>query len=129
MKAISAAALALVGTPFHAQGRLPGVGLDCIGVIVCAARACGLALEDRTAYPMQPDGTLMPEAARQLTRVSGDPDEGDILVMSFGGEPHHVALLVDGGRIVHAYNHVRKCVVQDYTDYWRGKVRAVYRFP
>ena len=26
-----------VGTPFHHAGRLPGVGLDCIGVPVCAA--------------------------------------------------------------------------------------------
>lgn len=126
---LSQAALALVGTPFHAQGRLAGVGLDCVGVIVCVARACGIPHRDVVAYPMQPNGTLIPELSHQLDRVSGEPREGDVLAMSFGGEPHHVALLVDGGRIVHAYNRVRRCVVQSYTDYWRSKVRAVYRFP
>ncbi len=30
-----------IGTPFHHQGRLPGVGLDCAGVIVCALAECG----------------------------------------------------------------------------------------
>lgn len=126
---ISVAALALVGTPFHAQGRLPGVGLDCLGVIVCVARALGVVHQDKVAYPMRPDGTLMPELDRQFTRVHDDPQEGDVLLMAFAGEPHHVAIVVDSGRIVHAYSTVRKCVVQAYTDHWRSKVRAVYRFP
>ena len=126
---VSAAALALVGTPFHAQGRLPGVGLDCVGVIVCVARACGLPHHDVTAYPMTPNGTLLQELASQLLRVPGEAQEGDVLAMSFGSEPHHVAILVDGGRIVHAYSRVHRCVVQSYTEFWHGKVRAVYRFP
>lgn len=126
---ISAAALAMVGTPFHAQGRLPGVGLDCIGVVICIARALGLPHRDRKAYPMRPDGTLQADLDAQLVRVQGEPREGDILLMSFAAEPHHVAVVVDGGRIVHAYSTARKCVAQAFTDHWRGKVRAVYRFP
>ena len=27
-----------LGTPFHHQGRLKGVGVDCAGVIVCVAK-------------------------------------------------------------------------------------------
>lgn len=126
---LSSAALALVGTPFHAQGRLPGIGLDCLGVIVCVARACAIPHQDRSAYPMRPDGTLMPELERQFIRVHGEPQEGDVLLMAFAGEPHHVAIFVTGGRIVHAYSTVRKCVVQDYTEHWRAKVKAIYRFP
>jgi cell wall-associated NlpC family hydrolase len=126
---ISAAALAMVGTKFHAQGRLPGVGLDCIGVVVCVARQLEIPHWDIPAYSMRPDGQLMPALAAQLERVQGEPQEGDVLLMSFDKEPHHVAIVVDGGRIVHAYSTVRKCVVQEYTDHWRSKVRAVYRFP
>jgi cell wall-associated NlpC family hydrolase len=126
---ITAAALSMVGTPFHAQGRLPDVGLDCLGVVVCVARICGIPHQDRAAYPMRPNGELMPELDRQFTRVHGEPQESDVLLMAFEGEPHHVAIVISDNRIVHAYSTVRKCVVQTYTDYWRAKVRAVYRFP
>jgi cell wall-associated NlpC family hydrolase len=126
---ISAAALAMVGTKFHAQGRLPGVGLDCIGVVVCVARQLGIPHSDLTAYPMRPNGMLQPLLDAQLVRVRREPQEGDVLLMSFAGEPHHVAVMVDGRRIVHAYATVRKCVAQSYTDHWRSMVRAVYEFP
>jgi cell wall-associated NlpC family hydrolase len=126
---ITAAALSMVGTPFHAQGRMPGVGLDCLGVIVCVAKACNIPHQDRIAYPMRPNGELMPELDRQFMRIHGEPQEGDVLLMAFDGEPHHVAIVVSEGRIVHAYSTVRKCVVQAYTDHWRAKVKAVYRFP
>lgn len=126
---ISKAALAMVGTPFHAQGRLPGVGLDCIGVVACVARQLGIEHQDRAAYSLRPTGELMPALDAQFERVTGAPQEGDVLLMSFAKEPHHVAIVVDGGRIVHAYATVRKCVVQAYTDHWREKVCAIYRFP
>lgn len=126
---ITAAALSMVGTPFHAQGRAPGVGLDCIGVVACVARALGIPHTDRKAYSLRPTGELAPALAAQFDTVEGEPQEGDVLLMIFAGEPHHVAILVDGGRIVHAYAAARKCVVQTYTDHWRAKVRAIYRFP
>lgn len=126
---ISAVALSMVGTPFHTQGRLPGVGLDCLGVVVCVAIACGIPHKDRAAYSLRPTGELMPELDRQFVRVLGEPKESNVLLMSFDKEPHHVAIMVSGNRIVHAYSTARKCVVQPYTDYWRSKVRAVYQFP
>jgi cell wall-associated NlpC family hydrolase len=126
---ITAAALSMTGTPFHAQGRLPGVGLDCIGVMVCTAIACGIQIKDRIDYPLRANGELKKELDARLVRVYGAPQEGDILMMRFSGEPHHVAIYISENRIVHAYTGVRECVVQSYTDYWREKVRGVYRFP
>lgn len=126
---ITAAALSLVGTPFHAQGRAPGVGLDCIGVVVCVARACGIPVVDRTAYPLRPNGELRGELESRLVRVAGKPQEGDILLMSFDKEPHHVAIFIGGDRIVHAHMRARQTVEQSYSDYWHKTVRAVYRFP
>ncbi len=126
---ITAAALSLVGTRFHPQGRLPGVGLDCIGVMVCTAVLSGMQIKDRTVYPLRPNGELMQELDARLIRVRGEMQEGDVLVMSFGGEPHHVAMYISENRIVHAYTGVRKCVVQPFTGHWKSAVRAVYRFP
>lgn len=115
-----------VGTKFHANARLPGVGLDCIGVIVCAARACGLRHTDMAAYPMRPNGQLTVVLNAQLVRVP-DALAGDVLLMSFAGEPHHVALFT-GPTIIHAYITVKRCVEQPMVDLWQQRVRGVYRF-
>jgi cell wall-associated NlpC family hydrolase len=125
---ITAAALSLVGTPFHPQGRAPGIGLDCLGVGICVAQLCGIPQKDRTDYPMRPNGELQGEMELRLNRVRGEAREGDILLMAFDREPHHIAILISEGRIVHAHMRARKTVVQTYTDHWRNCTRAVYRF-
>lgn len=125
-----AAALSMVGTPFHAQGRMPGEGLDCIGVVACAARICRIPHQDKPAYPLRPNGELQPALESQMVRISGRPSPGDVLLMTFaGGEPHHVAMYVGEQQIVHAYLTARQVVKQRYTKHWRDKVVAIYRFP
>ncbi|MBK8745664.1 MAG: peptidase P60, partial [Propionivibrio sp.] len=39
--AILAAARACIGTPFVHQGRIPGLALDCAGLVVAVAQAIG----------------------------------------------------------------------------------------
>lgn len=114
-----------IGTPFHANGRAKGVGVDCIGVIVGTMHALGLPLEDMASYPMRPNGVLRRELNRQFDRAR-EAQPGDVLMMSFEREPHHVAFLADG-TIIHCYAQVRRCVEQPLVDYWRDKVRGIYR--
>ena len=120
------AARSYVGTPFHHGGRLPGVGLDCIGVIVCAARAAGVQHRDVAAYPLRPNGQLRIALNAQMLRVQSALP-GDVLEMSFGGEPHHVAVYA-GETLIHAYAAVRRCVEQPMVQAWWDKVRWIYRF-
>lgn len=121
-----AAARSYVGTPFHHLARLPGVGLDCIGVIVCAAKACGFAHRDEAAYPLRSNGQLRINLDEQLVRVPVAV-AGDVLLMSLGDDEHHVALYT-GTTIIHAYAVVRRCVEQPMADIWWPKVRGIYRF-
>lgn len=121
-----AAARGFCGTPFHHAGRLPGVGLDCIGVIVCAAATCGLLHADEEAYPLRPNGQLRLSLDAQLVSVP-DAAAGDVLLMSFSGEPHHVALFT-GPTIIHAYITVKRCIEQPMAELWHKRTRGVYRF-
>lgn len=122
------AARSYVGTPFHHGARLPGVGLDCIGVVVCAASACGLPHIDQAAYPLRPNGQLRTALDSQLVRVPS-ASAGDVLLMSFDGEPHHVALFTGAANtIIHAYATVRKCIEQPMADIWQSRVHGIYRF-
>src|SRR3546814_12935068 len=49
---IASAARACIGTPFRPQGRLAGVGLDCIGLAAVAVRAGGTDVEPPSDYDL-----------------------------------------------------------------------------
>ena len=56
---IVAKAREYVGTPFHHQARMKGVGVDCVGLLFGVGRDLGLAWRDVGAYPDVPDPTTM----------------------------------------------------------------------
>ncbi len=127
-EAVIAAARACLGTPFHHQGRLPGVGLDCIGLVIVAARAAGLEVNDRADYAPRPDGAALVAAieahgARRVEAIRA----GDILVFRYGALPQHVALATSATTMIHAFAPARRVVETALGDYWRRRLVAVYR--
>lgn len=125
---VVAAARSLVGTPFHHQGRIPGVALDCAGTIIETLKLIGINPIDRTDYGHDPcNGQLEAQIAMQdyVVPVRGIRP-GDFLVMSFIGEPQHLAVCT-GENIIHAYARVGKVVEHTFNDHWKQKVVAVYR--
>lgn len=119
-----------VGTRFHHGGRVKGVGVDCVGLVVCVAAALGIKPHDRAAYPLRPNGELKPFMERFMVRVGSSVDDAalpDVLLMAFDKEPHHLAFYA-GATIIHAYAQARKCVEQPMHDYWRARTVGVYRW-
>jgi cell wall-associated NlpC family hydrolase len=90
--------LAYEGTPFHHQGRAPGIGLDCPAPMICAARHFGIVPPtwDISAYPGDPDGNLQPTLDAYLIRVARDDLQlGDVVLNAFGKrQPRHLAYIV-----------------------------------
>jgi len=125
----------MLGTPFHHQGRQPGKGLDCIGVPIVAAIACGLDVHDVKNYGRMP----RPDVARmhlneQLIRVSkANAKPGDVFYIRWLNDPMHFAIFT-GETIIHAYsqiksNHQQGVVVEHrMNSRWRDMVTEVYRF-
>jgi len=99
-----------LGTPFHHQGRLPGVGLDCVGVLICVAKELRLVAADFdvTGYQRQPDGVvLMRHLSEHLLPVEQTAMQpGDIVCVAFDKHPQHVGIVGDyrhgGLSIIHA---------------------------
>jgi NlpC/P60 family putative phage cell wall peptidase len=119
-----------LGTPFRHQGRQPGRGLDCVGLVVCAARRCGLGDYDVTNYPRLPQGDALAEhmCAAGLTEVERPTAlPGDVLLMRFTRQAQHVALVTDGG-ILHAHQQVGRVVEHRLDESWRRRIVAAYRF-
>ena len=126
-----------IGTPFHHQGRLKAVGVDCIGAMVAPAIACGLPLEDVTNYSRQPNPeNTLAHLRRNLDGIAvADARIGDVLFFWFGieSEPHHFGLITDIG-LLHAYDAVKKsgkpglCVETGLHKYWPRRIHSAWRF-
>jgi hypothetical protein len=108
VEAVAQAARACLRTPFVPQGRLLGVGVDCIGVGVLTCRATGLCRpdDDVTGYPMVPDGRFVP-ACEAIGLIRSEPHAGGMGVFAFGASgAHHLGIFVPyrhgGLAIVHA---------------------------
>jgi cell wall-associated NlpC family hydrolase len=133
-ESIVAEARKCLKTRFKHQGRLPCVGLDCVGLLVAVARGLGLEYVDRPAYSKRPDGKVLVETLRSnpcLAELS-DPTTaqiGDVIVIEFAGPewPQHVAILTDRG-MIHTYATLRKVVEHCYDAHWRAHTTHAFAF-
>ena len=119
----------LLGTPFHHQGRTPGVGVDCIGLLVCVGRAIGAEFTDCLDYHKRPDGaTLLAKFAENLDPVV-DPEPGDIALFYFESRayPQHAGIITPYG-LIHTYAKVRKVVEHHFDNYWKVRTHSYHRF-
>lgn len=106
---VVAAARGWIGTPFHHQGRMRGVGVDCAGLVICVGHQLGLFEPrfDVEGYPRVPDGTLVSHCDEHMQRVPREAMQpGDVVVVTWDHEPMHLGILGDylygGLSIIHA---------------------------
>ena len=116
-------------TPFHHQGRQPGVGLDCIGLIIVAMTAAGLRVQDRQDYGPRPDGqslvsALLAHGAMPVTKIM----PCDILLFRYDQQPQHVGLAVTEDSMIHAFAPAERVVECSLGDYWQRRLLGIYRF-
>lgn len=126
-----------VGTPYHHQACIKGVGVDCVGFIKGAAYEAGLLTKEEfdslpTDYSTQPSGGLL-RAGCSVYLTIVDPisnlDVGDVLLMRLEKEEQHLALLSQ----LHPYPYIMHChrsgVLEHRIDTTlRNKVTGVWTF-
>jgi NlpC/P60 family putative phage cell wall peptidase len=138
------AARGRIGTPFHHQARIKGVGVDCIGLLVGIAaeleltddKGIQLADYDKPNYSPLPDGRGLKAAVSvhllELPSI-GEALPGDVYLFRFQHDPQHVGILSelpDGApAIIHCYSNTGKVVEHRLNDTWRKLIVAAYRFP
>jgi hypothetical protein len=90
------------GTPYHHQGRLPGVGMDCPAPLICGAREEGIKPRnfDVTGYPAEPDGVslkrLCDEHLEPIALENVRP--ADVLLTAWARGnllPRHLGIVID----------------------------------
>jgi cell wall-associated NlpC family hydrolase len=135
---VIAAARACLGTPFRDQGRLPGIGLDCAGLLLCVGNRLGLTPHknfDVTGYARYPREV---EVRRHL-RLTMDPvydfaarKPGDVLLFADNRDAVHMGILAAGSKgeetVIHATARLRQVVEHGLDAAWLAHLRAIYRF-
>lgn len=121
-----------IDTPYRHQGRVAGVGLDCVGVLAHIASSMGLPYEDFRAYPKLPTkNTLRTMLDAQKSLVPIDRHElsaGDVMLLQLPRfkEPMQVAICA-GPTMIHSYFDMRRVVEHTITPIWRARMTHAYR--
>lgn len=134
---IIAAAREYIGTPFRHQGRTKS-GIDCVGLIILAAKARGLAEADFdfNGYARRPPhGLAFIELFKSKLQQKSNMDvaPGDVVIFKESRFPCHCGITAwkDGVlSMIHAYAPY-KMVVEDYfvQGGWPEKHVATFAFP
>ena len=127
-EAIVTAARACVGTRFRAQGRSPGLALDCVGVALAAASAAGARPTTIPAYQLGGREEIGLElfllgAGCSAVAIAAS---GDLLVVAPATGRRHLAVVTPGG-VVHAHAGLGRVVEGPLDADWT--VTGRYRFP
>lgn len=121
MKNIEAAkeAITWLGTPYHHQGRVKGVGVDC-GTLICEVYEKVGLMDHLDPRPYPPDWHMHQLGQRYLEHVLSvcyevdEPQPGDIVLYHFGKCVSHGAIVVEWPTIIHSYIH-QGVILQDGT--------------
>lgn len=121
-----------IGTPWHHQARVKGVGVDCVGVVIGVARDLGLSGYDVTGYGELPDPAMMGRELREnLIEIPVEHVEsGDILWFRIATDPQHVGIVSceDPMTIVHAMRKPGLVVEVSVDERWRKRIVGAFRF-
>ena len=121
-----------LGTPFHHQGRVKGVGVDCAGFLVCIAKDLGYPVEDLGVYDHDPDPVVLRKYLEKQLVIEFMTNRtiGNIVLMDLGNSRwgHHLGLLTDIG-IIHALASARKVVETTLDQQLDRSIVGVYSWP
>lgn len=123
----------LIGTPFHHQGRVPGLGLDCIGTVAIAATKAGYSIADRSNYPHKPDGSFQESVEQHCDLIEfKDLRVGDLVMFKFDQEVHaqHIGIIsnLEPLLMIHAYAQRKKVTENSIDATWLPILSGCYRF-
>lgn len=115
-------------TPYHHQGRVKGVGVDCIGLLVGVGEEMGIDISNvPTDYGRYPSAEFLFRSLAETGHVTRtrDPKPGDIVLFRVRGQPTHFGLLTDYG-FIHA-DMVFGAVEVPLDEKWRARVVRTYK--
>ena len=120
-----------IGTRYHHQQCVKGVGCDCVGLVRACGNLVGIKYVEDWNYARTPDPpTMLRLLDKYLVKKSVTTMKpGDVICFRVQEDPCHLAIFTGTG-IIHAYaKTVKKVIEQELTPYWLERIVRVYKFP
>ena len=131
MREAARAARGWLGTPFHWEASLKGVGVDCRGLLTGVARDCGrpeaaTVEANLVGYSRHIDETALLAGLDRLFKRKSAPKPGDVLAFRIRGKVQHLGICT-GDRFVHAYSLPPRQVIETpLTGIWLNRLAGVW---
>jgi cell wall-associated NlpC family hydrolase len=127
------AARRYIGVPWRHLGR-SREGIDCIGLVLLAARECGIAADDPAPYAREPSShRLRQELAEVLDEVPlAEARAGDVLLFNLGLYAGHLGVCAEHPEyrvpsVIHAYAPRRRVVEEPLASLDAGTLTGAFR--
>jgi NlpC/P60 family putative phage cell wall peptidase len=126
-----------LGTPYHHQASLKGVGTDCIGLVrgiyreLYGGEAEAIPAYSRDWAEATGEETLIAAARRHLVEIApAAAAPGDVLIFRYRGRAvaKHAAILATPATMIHAIEGATVSEVT-FSPWWRRHLAAAFRFP
>jgi len=134
---VIASARRWLGTPYHDQASLCGVGCDCLGL----ARGVWREVVGDEPFPIPPYSRdwgemgpreVLAEGARRMMMETAPADAPPGALVLFRMVPRaiakHVGILTGPKSFIHAYEHLG-VIEQPLTPSWRRRIAFAFLFP
>lgn len=127
-------ARSMLGTPFRWQGREPGTGLDCSGLVVASFAHVGVTLPDRRDYAPFSDysGELVGNLGKAFSEAESAA-KGDVVAFWLQ-RPHRVRHLgivtgeADGAlQVIHTHEVAGRVIEEPLKHGWLRRVHSFWR--
>lgn len=126
-----------LGTPYHDQASLKGVGCDCLGLArgvwrdVVGPEPTSVPPYTRDWGEVSDREVLADNALRWMTKVPrAEATTGDLVLfrMRSGAVAKHCGILTSPRTFIHSYD--RLGVIEEHlTDPWRRRIAFAFRYP
>lgn len=121
-----------LGVPWVHQGRSFG-GIDCLGLVVEAARVShGTTVDVRDYTAQAQDETMLQMCQQHLQRIMpAELQLGDVVILKYGNQ-RHMAIVADHDvpgelTLLHASSHFGRVVEHRLDATWRRLILAAFR--
>jgi cell wall-associated NlpC family hydrolase len=136
---VVAAARSHLETRWMHQQRLPGVALDCAGLVIVVARQLGMVPDDFDigGYGREPDGRMLALCEKYMQPLA-HLEAGAVIVLQTDKDPQHLGILAPHPlqaerpglwNIIHASQHAGRVVETRLMFSRNFRLRGIFRLP
>ena len=132
---IVATAREYIGTPWTHKGRIKGIGVDCVGLLVGVFSELGLEVVDNLEYSSGDEIELLKKTLKNHgVKRKGKAKKGDVVVFrnttSVGSQAmlNHVGIITGDETFIHAWStpSAMRVVETPLDSFWSGFIVATY---